>query len=149
MDLEKDQFEDDDELSRLEEDEELGGETEGVIEEEEEEILTIDEEPAEEAEEEPAGAIPRAPGRHARRHSRSIQRDQRTGAEVERLEIEQGEPGDDLEDLHGRRGTRSAAGAPHNEKQNADEARCEHPSSQELSTQDERRPGERNAKKRA
>jgi len=36
MDFEKDQFEDDEELSRLEEDEELGGEAEGVIEEEEE-----------------------------------------------------------------------------------------------------------------
>src|SRR6516162_106774 len=54
MDLEKDQFEDDDELSRGEEDEELGGEAEGVVEEEEEEGLAIDEEPAEEAEEEPA-----------------------------------------------------------------------------------------------
>src|SRR5271165_2454114 len=51
MDFEKDQFEDDEELSRLEEDDELGGET---IIEAEEEILTVEEEPAEEAEQETA-----------------------------------------------------------------------------------------------
>ena len=61
MDFEKDQFEDDDELSRLEEDEELGGEAESVIEEEEEEILAIDEEPAEEAEEATRPAAKPAP----------------------------------------------------------------------------------------
>ena len=48
MEFEKDQFEDDDELSRLEDDEELGGESGNII-EEEAEILSVEEEPAEEA----------------------------------------------------------------------------------------------------
>ena len=53
MDFEKDQFEEDDELSRLEDDDELGGDGEGIT-EEEEEILVVEEEPTEEGEEEPA-----------------------------------------------------------------------------------------------
>ncbi len=45
MDIEKDSFEDDNELSRLE-DEELGGETEEIV-EEEEELVIVGEEPEE------------------------------------------------------------------------------------------------------
>ena len=45
MDIDKDSFEDDNELSRLE-DEELGGETEEVV-EEEEELVIVGEEPEE------------------------------------------------------------------------------------------------------
>jgi hypothetical protein len=59
MEFEKDQFEEDDELSRLEDDE-LGGDGEGIT-EEEEEILVVEEEPNEEGEEEPAEkATPKA-----------------------------------------------------------------------------------------
>src|SRR4030081_1932416 len=39
MDFEKDNFEDDNELSRLEDDEELGGETEEIVEAEEELVI--------------------------------------------------------------------------------------------------------------
>ena len=49
MDFEKDNFEDDNELSRLEEDEELGGETQEMVETEEEELAIVGEEPEEEA----------------------------------------------------------------------------------------------------
>ena len=59
MYFEKYHFEEDDELSRLEEDDELGGETEGVI-EEQEEILMVEEEPAEAGEEAPAKPAPKA-----------------------------------------------------------------------------------------
>jgi hypothetical protein len=52
MDFEKDQFEDDEELSRLEEDDELGGVSEGVI--EDEEVILVEEEPGEEVVETPA-----------------------------------------------------------------------------------------------
>ncbi len=52
MEFEKDQFEEDDELSRLDDDEELGSEGDATI--EEEEILLVEDEPAEEGEEEPA-----------------------------------------------------------------------------------------------
>src|SRR5712692_10790935 len=44
MDFEKDNFEDDNELSRLENDEELGGETEEIV-EAEEELVIVGEEP--------------------------------------------------------------------------------------------------------
>ena len=54
MDFEKDQFEDDDELSRLEEDDEPGGE--GIVEEEEEEILAVEDEAAEEGGRRASGA---------------------------------------------------------------------------------------------
>jgi hypothetical protein len=50
MEFEKDQFEDDEELSRLEDDEELGGEP-GAIVEEEEELLIVEEEPGDEGDE--------------------------------------------------------------------------------------------------
>jgi hypothetical protein len=50
MEFEKDQFEDDEELSRLEDDEELGGEP-GAVVEEEEELLIVEEEPADEGDE--------------------------------------------------------------------------------------------------
>jgi hypothetical protein len=57
MNLEKDQFEEDDELSRLEDDEDLGAEPEAVI--EEEEILIV-EGPGDDAEEVPvAKAAPK------------------------------------------------------------------------------------------
>ena len=49
MDFEKESFEDDNELSRLEEDEELGGETQEMVETEEEELVVVGEEPEEEA----------------------------------------------------------------------------------------------------
>ena len=49
MDFEKESFEDDNELSRLEEDEELGGEAQEMVETEEEELAIIGEEPEEEA----------------------------------------------------------------------------------------------------
>ena len=48
MDFEKDNFEDETELSPLE-DEELGGETESLVETEEEELIIGEEEPEEEA----------------------------------------------------------------------------------------------------
>ena len=48
MDFEKDNFEDDNELSRLD-DEELAGETEEIVETEEEELVIVGEEPEEEA----------------------------------------------------------------------------------------------------
>ena len=51
MNLEKDQFEEDDELSRLEDDEDLGGDAEATV--EEEEILIV-EEPGDDGEEAPA-----------------------------------------------------------------------------------------------
>jgi hypothetical protein len=47
MDFEKDNFEDDNELSRLEDDEELGGETHEIVETEEEELVILGEEPEE------------------------------------------------------------------------------------------------------
>jgi len=50
MEFEKDQFEDDEELSRLDDDEELGGEPGGVV-EEEEELLIVEEEPGDEGDE--------------------------------------------------------------------------------------------------
>jgi len=49
MDFEKEGFEDDNELSRLEEDEELGGESQEIVETEEEELAIVGEEPEEEA----------------------------------------------------------------------------------------------------
>src|SRR5215472_12435975 len=49
MDFEKDNFEDDNELSRLEDDEELGGEAQEIVEAEEEELAIVGEEPEEEA----------------------------------------------------------------------------------------------------
>jgi hypothetical protein len=49
MEIEKDNFEDDNELSRLEDDEELPGETEEIVEAEEEELVIVGEEPEEEA----------------------------------------------------------------------------------------------------
>lgn len=58
---------------------------------------------------------------------------------MERVEVQQGEPGDDIEDLYPRRGTRRAAGAPHNEKQNADKARSERQAGEELVVKRERR----------
>ena len=48
MDFEKDNFEDDNELSRLENDEELGGETEEIV-EAEEELVIVGEEPEQES----------------------------------------------------------------------------------------------------
>jgi hypothetical protein len=57
MDIEKDSFEDDNELSRLE-DEELGGETEEIV-EEEEELVIVGEEP------EPAAPAPKPAARPA------------------------------------------------------------------------------------
>jgi hypothetical protein len=48
MDFDKDNFDDETELSPLEE-EELGGETEGLVETEEEELIVTEEEPEEEA----------------------------------------------------------------------------------------------------
>jgi hypothetical protein len=48
MDLQKDNFEDD-ELSRLEDEEELGGETHEIVETEEEELAIVGEEPEEES----------------------------------------------------------------------------------------------------
>ncbi len=48
MEIEKDNFEDDNELSRLEDDEELAGETEEIVETEEEELVIVGEEPEEE-----------------------------------------------------------------------------------------------------
>jgi hypothetical protein len=58
MEFEKDQFEEDDELSRLDDDE-LGGDGEGIT--EEEEILVVEEEPSEEGDEEPVEkAAPKA-----------------------------------------------------------------------------------------
>jgi hypothetical protein len=47
MDLEKDNFEDDNELSGLEEEDELGGDSEEIVEVEEEELILGDEEPGE------------------------------------------------------------------------------------------------------
>ena len=49
MDFEKESFENDNELSRLEEDEELGGEGQEIVETEEEELAIVGEEPEEEA----------------------------------------------------------------------------------------------------
>jgi len=49
MDFEKENFEDDNELSRVEEDEELGGESQEMVETEEEELAIVGEEPEEEA----------------------------------------------------------------------------------------------------
>jgi hypothetical protein len=49
MDFEKDNFEDDNELSRLEDEEELGGEVREIVETEEEELAIVGEEPEEEA----------------------------------------------------------------------------------------------------
>jgi hypothetical protein len=49
MDFEKDNFEDDNELSRLEDEEELGGEAHEIVETEEEELAIVGEEPEEEA----------------------------------------------------------------------------------------------------
>src|SRR6266478_2119403 len=49
MAFQKDNFEDDNELSRLEDDEELGGEAEEVVEAEEEELTIVGEEPGEPA----------------------------------------------------------------------------------------------------
>ncbi|HEX2714657.1 MAG TPA: hypothetical protein VHM88_20885 [Candidatus Acidoferrales bacterium] len=49
MDFEKDNFEDENELSRLEDDEELGGETQEIVEAEEEELAIVGEEPDEQA----------------------------------------------------------------------------------------------------
>ena len=58
MEFEKDQFEEDDELSRLEDDDELGGDGEVP---KKKRILLVEEEPAEEGEEEPvAKAAPKA-----------------------------------------------------------------------------------------
>ena len=48
MEIEKDNFEDDNELSRLEDDEELAGETEEIVETEEEELVIVGEEAEEE-----------------------------------------------------------------------------------------------------
>jgi hypothetical protein len=63
MEFEKEPFEEDDELSRLEDDE-LGGDGEGIT--EEEEILVVEEEPNEEGEEEPAEkAAPKAAAKKA------------------------------------------------------------------------------------
>ena len=49
MDFEKDNLEDDNELSRLEDDEELGGETEEIVETEEEELVIVGDDSEEEA----------------------------------------------------------------------------------------------------
>jgi len=49
MDFEKESFEDDNDLSRLEDDEELGGETQEMVETEEEELAIVGEESEEEA----------------------------------------------------------------------------------------------------
>jgi hypothetical protein len=49
MEIEKDNFEDDNELSRLEDDEELVGEAEEIVETEEEDLVIVGEEPEEEA----------------------------------------------------------------------------------------------------
>jgi hypothetical protein len=49
MDFEKENFEDENELSRLEDDEELGGESQEMVETEEEELAIVGEEPDEEA----------------------------------------------------------------------------------------------------
>jgi len=58
MDFDKDNFDDETELSPLEE-EELGGETEGLTETEEEELIISEEEPAEEAAKPPKKAAPK------------------------------------------------------------------------------------------
>jgi len=49
MDFEKESFDDDNELSRLEDDEELAGEGQEIVETEEEELAIVGEEPEEEA----------------------------------------------------------------------------------------------------
>lgn len=49
MDFEKENFEDDNELSQLEDEEELGGESQEIVETEEEELAIVGEAPEEEA----------------------------------------------------------------------------------------------------
>ena len=68
MDFEKESFEDDNELSQLEDDEELGGETQEMVETEEEELAIVGEEPEEEAPAlRPAPAARPAPAKAAKK----------------------------------------------------------------------------------
>src|SRR5438876_3795193 len=67
MDFEKENFEDDNELSPLEDEEELGGESQEIVETEEEELAIVGEEPEEEVPApRPAPAARPAPKKPAR-----------------------------------------------------------------------------------